>query len=116
MSQNNRFAALRNNNTAALARAQQMIQRGEYAGAEIVYKAALDQWRSLSAPRSEEGPLISALGKCYEAQHKYEQAYELYLEALNHLTGVSYDDVYSSFLYLNERMGTFTKKTPDESC
>lgn len=90
-----------------------MILRGDYAGAEKTIKGALDSWRAASAPRNEEAKIVLTLGKCYEAQRKYEDAYELYMESLNHLTGTAYDDVYSSFLYLNERMGTFTKKTND---
>ncbi|MDR3613290.1 MAG: hypothetical protein P4L53_06975 [Candidatus Obscuribacterales bacterium] len=31
------------------------------------------------------------------------------VDALDHLTWDSYNDLYTSFLYLNERMGTFTK-------
>jgi tetratricopeptide (TPR) repeat protein len=114
MPPNDRFTSLRKNLSVSLARAQQMIQRGDYAGAEVLYKEALNQWRSASAPKSEEDQFIISLGKCYEAQRKYEDAYALYMEALNHLTGASYDNVYQSFLYLNERMGTFTAKAKNE--
>jgi Tfp pilus assembly protein PilF len=76
-------------------------------------KQALDEWRRAGAPRADEGPLVSLYGKCLEAQHKYEAAYEVYTQALDPLTGDSYNDLYTSFLYLNERMGTFTKKEKD---
>jgi hypothetical protein len=36
------------------------------------------------------------------------------LEALPHLKGQAYDDVYTSLFYLNERMGTFAKKKQDD--
>lgn len=91
-----------------------MILRGDYVGAERVFKSILDTWRAASAPRNEEAKLVLALGKCYEAQRKYEDAYELYMQSLNNLTGTAYDDVYSTFLYLNERMGTFTKKNKND--
>jgi tetratricopeptide (TPR) repeat protein len=113
MPPNDRFTALRKNISLPLSRAQQMILRGDYAGAEAVYKDALKQWRSAAAPKAEEDQFIISLGKCYEAQRKYEDAYALYMEALNHLTGTSYDNVYTSFLYLNERMGTFVTKAPN---
>lgn len=91
-----------------------MITRGDYIGAEQICQTALKQWRSQGGPKAEEHKLVCALGKCYEAQQKYEPAYELYMEALPHLKGEAYDDVYTSLLYLNERMGTFTKKVERE--
>jgi len=85
----------------------------DYTGAQAILEQALQSWRSNSAPREEEATLVTALGKCYEAQHKYEQAYELYMESLKHLKGDAYNDVYSSFVYLNERMGAFTKQSTE---
>jgi tetratricopeptide (TPR) repeat protein len=114
MQRNDRFSSLRHTNEALLAQGKKLILKSDYAGAESVFKQALDNWRANSAPKNEEGRLIIALGKSYEAQRKYELAYELYMESLNHLTGQTYDEVYSSFLYLNERMGTFTKKNPTD--
>lgn len=93
-----------------LNQAQQLIGRGDYVNAETICANALNAWRAASAPRQEEGRIVLLLGKCYEAQHKYEKAYDLYMESLKHLTGSTYDDVYSSLLYLNERMGAFKKK------
>ncbi len=101
---------LKRSTEQSIIKAQQLIARGEYSAAENIFKTALQNWRNNAAPKQEEGPLILGLGKCYEAQRKYEDAYELYMESLNNLTGKAYDDVYTSFLYLNERMGTFTKK------
>lgn len=98
---------------ALLAQAQQCIVRGAYAEAEAKCKQALDDWRRSSGARSQESKMVSLLGKCYEAQHKYEAAYELYMEALPNLQGQAYDDIYTSLLYLNERMGTFRKKNDE---
>ncbi len=86
------------------------MAQGDYAAAEKIFEQALSNWRRETGPKDEEGPLILLLGKAMVAQRKYEPAYDLYMQALNYLTGTAYDDVYSSFLYLNERMGTFTKK------
>ncbi len=106
---NNAFG-LKRKTEQSIVQAQKLIAGGDYAAAEQILKTALDVWRSSSGPKQDEGPLILGLGKCLEAQRKYEDAYELYMESLNNLTGKTYDDVYTSFLYLNERMGTFTKK------
>ncbi len=107
-----RFAALKRAIAATSASGNQSIARGDYASAEKLFNKALQDWRSGGGAKGEEGDLILQLGKCYVAQRKYEQAYELYMQALNYLTGAPYDEVYASFLYLNERMGTFTKKEP----
>ena len=107
---NNQFAALRKSTGDLCEQGRQLILKQDYGGAEAKFKRALKSWRDQSAPRAEEGGLVTALGKCYEAQRKYEQAYELYMESLKHLTGAAYDEVYTSFVYLNERMGSFTKK------
>jgi len=96
-----------------LARAQSCLSRGDFAQAEILAQQALNDWRAAAAPREEEGDLVMTLGKSLLAQHKYPQVYDLYMQALNYLTGPSYDEVYASFLYLNERMGTF--KEPDKN-
>lgn len=112
MHSQDRFSSLRRTTETDLDKGRKMILRSDYVGAERLFKTTLDNWRAASAPRNEEGKIVLALGKCFEAQRKYEDAYELYMESLNHLTGTAYDDVYSSFLYLNERMGTFTKQSP----
>lgn len=109
----NRFAQTRRSVETSLKSAQQSMQRGDYVSAENSCRQALNEWRRSSGPRSEESNIVQALGKCYEAQRKYEQAHELYMEALPHLTGSAYDDVYTSLLYLNERMGTFQGKKDD---
>ena len=90
--------------------AQKCIANGDYRAAEEKCKYTLDNWRRCAGPRAEENKIVSLLGKCYEAQQKYELAYELYMEALPHLKGSAYDDIYTSLLYLNERMGAFTTK------
>jgi tetratricopeptide (TPR) repeat protein len=107
----NRFAPIKRATEALLGRVQQFIVRGDYPSAEKLAREALNNWRAAGAPREEEGRLITTLGKCLEAQRKYEEAYELYMQALNYLTGATYDEVYTSFLYLNERMGTFKDKS-----
>jgi tetratricopeptide (TPR) repeat protein len=107
----NRFAPIKRATAALLARVQQSIVRGDYVGAEKMAKEALANWRAAGAPKEEEGALITTLGKCLEAQRKFEEAYELYMQALNYLIGDAYDEVYQNFLYLNERMGTFTDKS-----
>jgi len=107
-----RFAALKRTVAATSASGNQAIARGDYQTAEHFFDKALQQWRQGGGIKEEEGELILQLGKCYVAQRKYEPAYDLYMQALNYLTGTSYDEVYASFLYLNERMGTFTKKEP----
>ena len=104
----NRFAPLKRSTETLLLRVQQTIGRGDYAAAEKLAREALEAWRKAGAPREEEGKLIATLGKCLEAQRKYEEAYELYMQALNYLVGDAYNEIYTSFLYLNERMGTFT--------
>jgi tetratricopeptide (TPR) repeat protein len=106
----NRFGPIRRATEALLARVQQFIVRGDYASAEKSAREALNNWRTAGAPKEEEGTLITTLGKCLEAQRKYEEAYELYMTALNCLIGAAYDEVYTNFLYLNERLGTFTDK------
>jgi lipopolysaccharide biosynthesis regulator YciM len=111
----NRLGHVRRAIEAALKSARQCMQSGDYVKGETVCKQALNDWRGASGPRSEESNIVTTLGKCYEAQRKYEQAYELYMEALPHLTGSSYDDVYTSLLYLNERMGTFQSKKDDKT-
>jgi lipopolysaccharide biosynthesis regulator YciM len=98
---------------AALKSARQSMQSGDYVKAESACKQALNAWRA-SGAKSEESNIVTMLGKCYEAQRKYEQAYELYMEALPHLTGTAYDDVYTALLYLNERMGTFKSKADEK--
>jgi len=104
------LTTLRKKTGASLKQAQQSIAKGDYATAETICKTALDEWRKASGPKSEEDSIVSLLGKCYEAQRKYENAYELYMETLPHLKGAAYEEIYTSLLYLNERMGTFTKK------
>lgn len=111
MHSQDRFSSLRRSTETELDRGQKLILRGDYIGAEKIFKTALENWRAASAPRNEEAKTVLALGKCLEAQRRYEDAYELYMQSLNNLTGTAYDDVYSSFLYLNERMGTFTKRS-----
>jgi tetratricopeptide (TPR) repeat protein len=101
---------LRRATDGLLNQARQLIGKGDYQLAETICEKALNSWRTGSVPRSEEGRIVLLLGKCYEAQRKYEKAYDLYMESLKHLTGSTYDDVYSSLLYLNERMGAFEKK------
>ena len=108
-----RFAPLKRATEALLARVQQSILRGDYATAEKLAQEALQAWRVGGGPREEEGKMVSVLGKCLEAQRKYEEAYELYMQALNYLVGDSYNEIYTSFLYLNERMGTFTNNKKD---
>ena len=108
-----RFATTKRSVDGLLNRARQEISRSQHAVAEGFCKQALDEWRRAAAPRADEGPIVSLYGKCLEAQHKYEEAYELYMQTLDHLSGASYDEIYTSFLYLNERMGTFTKKQND---
>jgi tetratricopeptide (TPR) repeat protein len=111
MHSGNKFAPIKRSTDALLVRVQQFIGRSEYANAEKLAREALDNWRVAGAPREDEGILITTLGKCLEAQRKYEEAYELYMQALNYLTGPAYDEVYTNFLYLNERMGTFGDKS-----
>jgi len=113
MHSGNRFVPARKAAEAILARAQTCLSRGDFAQAETLAQQALNDWRAAAAPREEEGDLVMILGKSLLAQHKYPQAYDLYMQALNYLTGPSYDEVYASFLYLNERMGTF--KEPDKN-
>jgi thioredoxin-like negative regulator of GroEL len=110
----NRSGHVRRAIEVALKSARQSMQRGDYANAESICKQALSDWRSASGPKAEESDIVTTLGKCYEAQRKYEQAYELYMDALPHLTGAAYDDVYSCLLYLNERMGTFQSKADEK--
>ena len=110
-----RLSQLRRETDAALKSARQSMQGGDYVKAEAACQKALSDWRRASAPRSEESNIVATLGKCYEAQRKYEQAYELYMEVLPHLTGSAYDDVYTSLLYLNERMGTFQSKNDEKT-
>lgn len=106
-------STLRSKTAASLKQAQQSIAKGDYAAAETICKTALDDWRRASGPKSEENPIVTLLGKCYEAQRKYEKAYELYMAVLPDLKGAAYDEIYTSLLYLNERMGTFTKKSDE---
>lgn len=110
---NDRFVALRRTTDSLFQEGQQLISRGDYAGAAGKFKGALTAWRNGSGPRQEEARFVDFLGKCYVGQRKYEDAYALYSEALGYLTGAAYDEIYTSFLYLNERMGTFTKKDPN---
>ena len=107
------LTTLRKKTGASLKQAQQSIAKGDYAVAETICKTALDEWRKASGPKAEEDSIVTLLGKCYEAQRKYEDAYELYMGALPHLKGVAYDEIYTSLLYLNEKMGTFTKKSDE---
>jgi tetratricopeptide (TPR) repeat protein len=111
---NNRFASLRKSTEQLCHQGRQLILRHDYLAAEAIFERALESWRRSSAPREEEAAIVISLGKCYEAQHKYEQAYELYMESLKHLKGSAYDDVYTSFVYLNERMGAFRKPGPED--
>lgn len=119
----NRPSSLRKIIEITLNQAQQCVLKGDYTAAETLSKKALSEWRGASAsgpgsPGAEESRIISLLGKCYEAQHKYEDAYALYMEALPNLKGTAYDDVYTSLLYLTERMGTFKNKAdqnPDQN-
>jgi len=99
--------------TASLtAQGNQQMAGGNYVYAEQFFERALKEWRGGGGAKADEGELITQLGKAYEAQRKYEPAYELYMQALNYLTGAAYDEVYSNFLYLNEKMGSFSKKEP----
>jgi tetratricopeptide (TPR) repeat protein len=106
----NRFTPIKRATDERLARVQQFIVKGDYQNAEKLSREALTNWRAAGAPKQDEGALITTLGKCLEAQRKYEEAYELYMDALNYLTGAAYDEVYTNFLYLNERLGTFKDK------
>lgn len=105
-----KLAALKRNRDLRLAQAGGHIACGRHNQAENLLRTALDEWRREGAPQSEEGPIVGQLGKALEGQRKYEEAYELYMQALNYLTGAAYDELYSQFLYLNQRMGTFDKK------
>jgi len=107
MHSGNRFVPARKAVEALLTKAKACLVRGDFSQAEKLAAQALNDWRAAAAPREEEGDLIATLGKSLVAQHKYPQAYDLYMEALNYLTGASYDEIYASFLYLNDRMGTF---------
>lgn len=109
-----RFTSLRKTTDDLFNQAKQLVGQGQYGSAEALCRKALESWRSAAGAKQEEGRFITLLGKCYEAQLKYEQAYDLYMESLKHLTGSSYDDVYTSLLYLNERMGTFNKSNPTD--
>lgn len=95
-----------------LSQAQQLIGRGRYPEAETAMQQILKEWRQEGGPKEEEHSIILPLGKSMEAQRKFVEAYELYMNALNSLTGQAYDEVYSQFLYLNQKMGAFDKK-PD---
>jgi tetratricopeptide (TPR) repeat protein len=111
MQSSNKFASIKRATEALLAQVQQCIVRGDYQNAEKLAGQALQNWRAAAAPKDEEGNLVTTLGKCLEAQRKYEEAYDLYMQSLNSLTGPAYDEVYSNFLYLNERLGTFGDKS-----
>src|SRR5271154_4736234 len=100
---NNRFTSLRKSTEELCQQGRQLVLRHDYLGAEAIFKRALQSWRSNSAPKEGEAAIVISLGKCYEAQRKYEQAYELYMESLKDLKGDAYNDVYTSFMYLNER-------------
>jgi|GEM_PF-668489 len=113
MHSGNRFVPARKGVEALLTKAKACLVRAEYSQAEILAEQALNDWRAAAAPREEEGDLIATLGKALVAQRKYPRAYDLYMEALNYLNGASYDEIYASFLYLNERMGTF--KEPESA-
>ena len=89
---------------------QRLMGQGRYLEAEEYLKPLLDDWRKEGGPREDEYQMISQLGKCLEGQRKYVEAYELYMKAINYLTGAAYDDIYSQFLYLNEKMGAFDRK------
>jgi tetratricopeptide (TPR) repeat protein len=104
----NKNQSLRRTTEKMVAQINQRIAAGDYVSAEQICREALNQWRLAAGP--EEHLLIGPLGKCLEAQQKYEQAYELYMEALPNLKGEAYNDTYTSLLYLTERMGTFNKK------
>jgi tetratricopeptide (TPR) repeat protein len=106
----NKNQSLRRTTEKMVAQINQRIAAGDYVSAEQICREALKQWRHAAGPKSEEHLLIGPLGKCLEAQQKYEQAYELYMEALPNLKGEAYNDTYTSLLYLTERMGTFNKK------
>ena len=108
------LSTLRRKTAASLKQAQQSVVKGDHATAETICKTALDEWRRSSGPKAEETPIVTLLGKCYEAQRKYEDAYELYMAVLPNLKGAAYDEIYTSLLYLNERMGTFTKKSDEK--
>ncbi len=109
-----RHSSIRKSTSDMLAKAQAFMQRGDYAQAELMCKNALNTWRNSGAPRSEEAHIISFLGKCYEGQRRFEKAYDLYFEALPHLTGTNYDDIYTAMLYVTERMGAFKPKEKEE--
>ena len=108
------FAPRRKSSDDLFKQAQQLVGQGQYEDAEALCRKALESLRAGSGSKQEVSRLITLLGKCYEAQLKYEQAYDLYMESLKHLSGAAYDDVYSSLLYLNERMGTFSKRDPQD--
>lgn len=107
-----RHSSIRRQTADMLAKAQTLMQRGDFAQAELMCKNALNTWRNSGAPRAEEAHIITFLGKCYEAQRQYQKAYDLYFEALPHLTGSNYDDIYTAMLYVTERMGTFNTTKP----
>lgn len=109
MHSDHRFVPIRKATAAALQKAQNCLSFGRYEEAEALAAQALKDWRAAGAPREEESDLIAVLGKSLVAQRKYAEAYDLYMPALNYLTGSGYDEVYASFLYLNERMGTFSE-------
>jgi len=109
------FTQIRRATQDKLARGLLMLQRGDYTAGETMARETLTAWRCASAPRQEEAPLVVLLGKCLTAQKRYEEAAELYIQALAYLTGEAYDEVYTNFLYLNERMGTFAEKSLPQS-
>lgn len=97
-----------------LKRGGDFLSRGDHSAAEKQFADALDKWRRASGPKDEEGKLVCRLGKALEAQRKLEQAYELYMNSLNGLTGQAYEEVMESLLYLNEKMGTFSTKPKND--
>ncbi len=107
-----KLARLRQAREQILHEGQLQISRGRYPEAEAILNKGLAEWRREGGPKEEEHLFILPLGKSLELQRKKVEAYELYLKALNNLTGAAYDEVYDQFLYLNQSMGAFDKK-PD---
>lgn len=105
-----KMATLVRNRDGKIENARRFLASGRYPEAERILRETLSDWRREGGPKTDEGGLIGELCKALEAQRKYEEAYELYMETLNNLSGTAYDELYSQFLYLNQRMGSFDRR------